>query len=248
MTATPQTVANRLNWWNQHPPQHGYSQTLYAAGADGRSYRTDCSGYVSMLTGMAGSPDTAAIVADKDLSQPITKDQLQFGDVLIVPPTGGRGGHVVLFDRWLDDEHTSYYGHEFGHGRAPLHHAIDYPYRDGDGRDFKPRRLLAVVRDATPAPHPTVPGTDPGQPAQPLPVPEFPGLVRSGDRGDAVKAVQARLIARGWSSVARAGGADGIAGPATIAAVRAFQQEKGLAVDGIVGPATWRALWILPIS
>ncbi|MCP5099875.1 MAG: glycoside hydrolase family protein [Chloroflexi bacterium] len=37
---------------------------------------------------------------------------------------------------------------------------------------------------------------------------------------------------------------DGIAGPKTIAAVKAFQREKGLFVDGIIGPKTMAALRI----
>ncbi len=64
----------------------------------------------------------------------------------------------------------------------------------------------------------------------------FP-LVRKGDQNHPVKTLQYLLRARGHTVTV-----DGIFGPKTDAAVRAFQQQKGLAVDGIVGPDTWSAL------
>lgn len=71
------------------------------------------------------------------------------------------------------------------------------------------------------------------------PVAPFP-LVREGATGATVKRIQTALIKAGFS-VGRSG-ADGIFGPATLAAVKAFQQAKHLSVDGIVGPLTARAL------
>jgi peptidoglycan hydrolase-like protein with peptidoglycan-binding domain len=62
-------------------------------------------------------------------------------------------------------------------------------------------------------------------------------LVRKGDQQYPVKTLQYLLRARGHNVTV-----DGIFGPRTDAAVRAFQQQNGLAVDGIVGPVTWRAL------
>jgi peptidoglycan hydrolase-like protein with peptidoglycan-binding domain len=64
----------------------------------------------------------------------------------------------------------------------------------------------------------------------------FP-LVRKGDRDHPVKTLQYLLRGRGHTVAV-----DGIFGPSTDAAVRAFQQQRGLAVDGIVGPNTWSAL------
>jgi peptidoglycan hydrolase-like protein with peptidoglycan-binding domain len=56
--------------------------------------------------------------------------------------------------------------------------------------------------------------------------------LRRGVQGDDVKTVQAKVGVP----------ADGAFGPATEAAVRAFQRQQGLVPDGIVGPATWKAI------
>jgi peptidoglycan hydrolase-like protein with peptidoglycan-binding domain len=64
-------------------------------------------------------------------------------------------------------------------------------------------------------------------------------LVRQHDKAHPVPSLQYLLRARGHKVTV-----DGDFGPATDAAVRAFQREKNLAVDGIVGPLTWRALII----
>jgi peptidoglycan hydrolase-like protein with peptidoglycan-binding domain len=64
-------------------------------------------------------------------------------------------------------------------------------------------------------------------------------LVREGDEQHPVQTLQYLLRARGHNLTV-----DGIYGPVTAAAVRAFQQQEGLTVDGIVGPVTWSALII----
>jgi peptidoglycan hydrolase-like protein with peptidoglycan-binding domain len=59
-----------------------------------------------------------------------------------------------------------------------------------------------------------------------------------GDQNPTVKVVQARLEALGYYK----GPLDGIFGPLTAAAVRAFQQDQSIVVDGIVGPLTGQRL------
>lgn len=56
-----------------------------------------------------------------------------------------------------------------------------------------------------------------------------PTTLRQGSRGELVKKMQ---IAIGTSN-------DGFFGPATKAALIAYQKNKGLPADGICGPATW---------
>ncbi len=58
---------------------------------------------------------------------------------------------------------------------------------------------------------------------------------------------QQRMIERGWTELASAGGADGRFGKTTEKVVRQFQKSKGLPVDGKIGPATWAAAWTEPV-
>lgn len=75
-------------------------------------------------------------------------------------------------------------------------------------------------------------------PAGPKP---YPGTTtRRASRATArVRDIQGELLNAGHDP----GPLDGIFGSKTDAALRAFQQARGLTVDGIVGPATWAALF-----
>jgi peptidoglycan hydrolase-like protein with peptidoglycan-binding domain len=64
--------------------------------------------------------------------------------------------------------------------------------------------------------------------------------VQQGSTGDAVRAVQSQIHSRGDG--ANQITIDGIFGPVTDNAVRAFQALLGLSADGIVGPQTWNHL------
>lgn len=63
-------------------------------------------------------------------------------------------------------------------------------------------------------------------------------VVKRGDRGSAVRAIQRKLGIT----------ADGVFGPMTERAVRRFQRRHDLVADGIVGPITRGALGLKPFS
>jgi hypothetical protein len=88
-------------------------------------YRRDCSGYASMALGLPGPGlDTAGLAAR---ATPIPKTDLAPGDLLINPTPGG-AGHVVIFERWLNPSQTSYLGYEQSADGGTHHRAIGYPY------------------------------------------------------------------------------------------------------------------------
>src|SRR5258707_6957970 len=63
-------------------------------------------------------------------------------------------------------------------------------------------------------------------------------ILKQGSSGPAVQDLQQKLKDLGFDP----NGVDGEFGPETLAAVIAFQKSKGLQADGMVGPATMAAL------
>jgi len=86
---------------------------------------------------------------------------------------------------------------------------------------------------------PTPPGPTP-VPPPPAPTPVNCPPLRQGDRGPLVRVLQTQLQRAGFDP----GPIDGIFGSRTDAAVRAFQQQRGLPVTGVVNVATWTALGV----
>ncbi len=64
--------------------------------------------------------------------------------------------------------------------------------------------------------------------------------LRKGDRGREVVDLQTKLQSLGLDLGNR--GIDGVFGPKTEAAVKAFQQDTGLLADGLVGQTTWEGI------
>lgn len=129
--------------------------------------------------------------------------------------------------RWLYDRFCT----DAGHALAKRGH------RDGYATACPGDKLYAWVQKGMPSDKPTLPTVKPVD--GPVgPAPALSGVLRQGDKGSTVLALQKRLQARGWRITA-----DGLFGGSTESVVRAFQTEKHLVSDGVVGPKTWAALW-----
>ena len=73
---------------------------------------------------------------------------------------------------------------------------------------------------------------------------EYPGVLRNGSSGTAVRELQFYLyLMSAYQSSIPSVSIDGRFGAATEAAVRAYQRFAGLTVDGIVGRTTWNSLY-----
>lgn len=120
----------------------------YSPNYDG--YRTDCSGFVSWVWGLAAPGHTTYSLAggpwDDGASVAISWDEIQPGDAMNFPGSPSAGtGHVTLFAGWADDAHYAFYDYEeynFGHAASYLLHNTDTNWTGGRwGDQYIPIRL-----------------------------------------------------------------------------------------------------------
>ncbi|MFB9774999.1 cell wall-associated hydrolase [Brevibacterium otitidis] len=129
-------IIDRAQFWvNEGVP---YSMEATYPDVNGKHYRTDCSGFVSMAWGLDDSLSTVTL---PDVAHEIPMEDLQPGDVLMRggPGTEGANGHVAIFNGWANEEHTAYHALEQAGGSGAVARDIGYPYDGLDG--FVPYRL-----------------------------------------------------------------------------------------------------------
>lgn len=130
--ATGPMMVRAEQWFRQQPVydqdacfrvEDGYARTDWKGvlgGCHAPYYRTDCSGFVSMVWGLPVSYATPRPGLEHDLtdvSRVIAKEELRTGDALLA-----WGEHVRLFDHWTDAAHTTYMAYDFG--ATPVKHQV----------------------------------------------------------------------------------------------------------------------------
>ncbi|MEU6283201.1 VCBS repeat-containing protein [Streptomyces sp. NPDC047028] len=122
-----------------------YSQSAYASDPQGRLYRTDCSGMVSMAWHLPTSATTYSL--PNYSSRLGSLDDLQPGDII------NSGEHVVIFQSWTSSAHTSANIMEEAHtGTDARHETYSRDYLTSNG--FLPYRYDHVSDSPVTAPDP----------------------------------------------------------------------------------------------
>ena len=116
-----------------------YSQDVKRGG-----YRTDCSGYVSMVfefpKGEWGGPNTQAL-ASSTYTTPMLMKNLKKGDLVIDAAGTNTTRHVVIFEKWANTGHTSYWSYEQRGSGGTTHTTHNYGLVADDYNAYRPNKL-----------------------------------------------------------------------------------------------------------
>jgi len=243
-----------------------YSQSAIDGDGANAGYRPDCSGWVSYCWGCPtngpgtwGGYSTATFITTAwapgvpGIMYEIPRSELQPGDAIghCGPTTGGNGGHIAL---WLGKDGVKWsatFGQELildhGGGWGPVQRSVTWGVSGdnwnsaGNIRAFRFRGVEGASGGGA-AIVPVTPATIAPGAAFPLPAGHYWGDINGPDNSHGgfhaseMPTVAAIQLVVGVT-------ADGVFGPATVAAVQRFQTAHGLDADGQVGPNTWAAMF-----
>ena len=108
-------IVRAYDWWERRVP---YGQGASATDVEGHSYRSDCSGFISMAWRLSQSRTTDTLPS---VSTAISKASMQEGDMMMWDGSG-TSGHAVLFEKWADSDHTRVWIFEQASTAADMNH------------------------------------------------------------------------------------------------------------------------------
>ncbi|MFF2628640.1 FG-GAP-like repeat-containing protein [Kitasatospora griseola] len=143
---TRSEVISRAQYWLDKGLT--YNQGGSYPDSSGRSYRTDCSGYVSMAWHLGTSLTTQSLPG---YSTEISRVDLKPGDIL-----NSFYDHVILFEKWDDAAHTKFSYYSFG--STPVKHYSNISinaatFDSHPNGDYKAFRYKKIVDDAVTPPN-----------------------------------------------------------------------------------------------
>ncbi|GAA4388069.1 hypothetical protein GCM10023088_61020 [Actinomadura verrucosospora] len=131
-------VIARARTWHPHTGRRvPYSQTSTHNG-----YRTDCSGYVSMALGLPKPGTNTVGLTSSRYTERIAMSELKKGDLVMDALGSNTTRHVVIFEKWADKEHSSYWAYEQRGRYGTDHRELDYGLSSGDEyKAYRPTSL-----------------------------------------------------------------------------------------------------------
>ncbi|WNV83958.1 hypothetical protein [Umezawaea sp. Da 62-37] len=138
LSVSRQELIDRAKTWHPHTDQRvPYSQSGTHGG-----YRTDCSGYVAMAAKLAAPGPNTVGLASSTHTTAISVGEMKMGDLFIDSTGDSNTRHVVIFEKWVDSAHSSYWAYEQRGSYGTDHRTLTYGLKGGE---YKPRRLKVVT-------------------------------------------------------------------------------------------------------
>ena len=131
-------VIERAKTWNPHTGDRvSYSQVRSHEG-----YRADCSGYVSMALGLSKPGQNTVGLTSSRYTERITMSELKKGDLVMDAEGTNTTRHVVIFEKWANSGHTSYWAYEQRGHYGTDHRTLDYGLDSGsEYKAYRPAKL-----------------------------------------------------------------------------------------------------------